>query len=151
MDERPSELHDELHDKLRPHLDGRRPWHIVESYRLFGDEDAVCRPVFQDWLEEVPTPLVELALVETLVVAWATVPMPRGRMFVERARRWLGRWLEGQQSIRIQPSQFRAVTGLDPLPVVRAVERARLARSRRPAVPHVTPSPESFGFGATGD
>lgn len=137
-------------DDLQDYFDRRRPWHIVDSYRLFGDEGDDCRRELQVWLEAVPPALVELALVETLVAAWRTVPLPRGRRFLQRAQGWLEEWQAGQRSIHIQPSQFRAVTGLDPEPVARAVARARLARSQRPAFPQTNPGLDGSGFGGPG-
>ncbi|MCG9886460.1 MAG: hypothetical protein MH825_12995 [Cyanobacteria bacterium] len=140
---------DDLQD-YQAYFDRRRPWHIVDSYRLFGEEGDDCRPLLQAWLETMPPPLVELALVETLVAAWRTLPLPRGRVFVRQAQDWLEDWLAGRRVISIQPGQFRAVTGLDPEPVTRAVARARLARSQRPAFPQTNPGLDGSGFGGPG-
>jgi hypothetical protein len=140
---------DDLQD-YQAHFDRRRPWHIVDSYRLFGEEGDDCRPLLEAWLGATVPALVELALVETLVAAWRTVPMPRGRVFVRQAQGWLEDWLAGRRVISIQPGQFRMVTGLDPGPVTRAVAIARLARSRGLAFPQASPDLDGSGFGGPG-
>ena len=71
-----------------------------------------------DLLNQYPSGLVELALVETLVKSWLTVPMQRGVAFLSVAHEQLKQWQTEKEtsesvSLSLSPSQFSQITGLD--------------------------------------
>lgn len=72
-------------------------------------------------LQHYPAAALELALVEILTETWAMVPLPRGTLFLGRVRDRLQAWKATQIEIRVTPSQFQQITGLDPEPVFSAM------------------------------
>ena len=91
--------------------------HIVSTYQLAGEDALVFNRALDDWLGVYVAPLIELALVETLVDGWLTVPMPRGLKFLHRLQERLLNW-ESQPIIStLTPAQFHQITGLDPAPI----------------------------------
>lgn len=96
----------------------QRVKHIVDSYHLQGDEMALFEGYLDELMELFPMPAVELALVETLLKNWLTIPMPRGEVFLEEAHELLKQW---KASMRVETTvsmeQFKQITGLDPAPV----------------------------------
>ncbi|MBT9316554.1 hypothetical protein [Leptothoe spongobia] len=69
----------------------QRVQHIVDSYRLDGDDDKFAACLSQ-LLDVYPQSLIELALTESIVKGWSEVPMQRGMPFLqgvhERLRLW---------------------------------------------------------------
>lgn len=69
-------------------------------------------------LAQYPSGLIELALVETLIKNWLTIPMQKGVAFLSSAHERLKQWQIEQQnsdslSVNLTPSQFSQITGLD--------------------------------------
>ncbi len=104
----------------------QRVKYIISSYRL----DEANSQKFDDYLEMLmthyPSPLIELALVETLLNNWLQVPMKRGYEFLIQAHEQLQTWeqyaliqTETAPSIAstITPEQFQQITNLDPSPI----------------------------------
>jgi hypothetical protein len=125
---------------IREQLNRQRVKHIVSSYQLDGcafSEDH--RPEnsceescggsheghhdhrFDSYLEELlqhyPHALIELALVETLMDQWLTVPLLRGIEFLAQTHHKLQNWQHQPIVSTITPEQFQQIVGLDPSPI----------------------------------
>lgn len=107
-------------------LKRQRIKHIVSSYQLDGDETEAFDRALELLLNHYPLPLIELALVETLVDGWLHVPLLRGCKFLDKAHEQLQAWenqtlqpdLVAPSCISsISPEQFQQITGLDPSPI----------------------------------
>jgi hypothetical protein len=106
-------------------LKQQRVKHIVSSYQLDGTETEDFEQYLADLLHTYPAPLIELALVETLVDYWVRLPKVRGCDFLAIAHDYLQDWDDLTQPFAqntpiastIAPEQFRWITGLDPTPV----------------------------------
>lgn len=102
----------EIGEQLRQ----QRVKHIVNSYQLNGT-DAQFHENLALLLEQYPSPLIELALVEILVNYWWQVPMPRGSLFLTRVHEQLAAWQSQPIISTISPEQYQQITGLDPTPI----------------------------------
>ena len=107
----------------------QRIQHIIDSYTLKGDEVAAFEKHLAELLAQYPHGLVELALVETLVKGWLTIPMERGVAFLTKAHNWLKQWQQAQSeqqsySLSLTPSQFSQITGLDAQFAFDAIDQA---------------------------
>jgi len=103
--------------ELQERLDRQRVKHIVSSYQLNGNDVSRFDTYLESLLQCYPAPLIELALTETLVDHWASVPLVRGLDFLTQAHNKLKAW-ESQPIIStITPEQFQQITGLDPAPI----------------------------------
>lgn len=100
----------------------QRIQHIVTSYGLSGDEAAPFEAYLMDLMQVFPAPLIELAIVETLVQQWLRVPLLRGIEFLQKAHQVLTHWQSQPFHSRLTPTYFELVTGLDPTPLFRALE-----------------------------
>jgi len=103
--------------ELLEKLQQQRVKHIVSSYQLAGTQVDAFADCLQVMMQAFPTPLVELAIVETLVDHWLSVPLLRGVKFLEQTHRRLQAWEQQAIASTITPDQFQQVTGLDPTPV----------------------------------
>lgn len=113
--------------ELSAQLNWQRIKHIVSSYQLDGHDTEAFDRDLHLLLAHYPSPLVELALVETLVDGWLQVPLLRGCDFLATAYKLLQQWeeqafLQGdsltrQRASTISPNQFQQITGLDPTPI----------------------------------
>ncbi|HEY9617752.1 MAG TPA: hypothetical protein V6C64_12970 [Microcoleaceae cyanobacterium] len=103
----------EIGEQLRQ----QRVKHIVSSYQLGGTDEPAFHENLAKLLEQYPSPLIELALVETLVNGWWQVPMPRGCPFLSRVQEQLVAWQSQPIISTIAPEQFQQITGLDPAPI----------------------------------
>jgi hypothetical protein len=101
-------------------LSRQRVKHIVNSYQL---QHCEADPIddFEDYLEDLlqvyPSPLIELALVETLVDHWLAVPLVRGFQFLVQTHRKLKSWESQPIASTLTPEQFQQISGLDPSPI----------------------------------
>ncbi len=95
----------------------QRVKHIVSSYQLAGAQVDAFADCLQVMMQAFPTPLVELAIVETLVDHWLSVPLLRGVKFLEQTHWRLQAWEQQAIASTITPDQFQQITGLDPTPV----------------------------------
>jgi len=102
---------------LRAELNRQRVKHIVSSYQLDGDDSTQFYGLLDELLSHHPHPLIELAIVETLVDVWLTVPPVRGRPFLTQVQQKLRGWEDQPICSTLTPSQFQQVTGLDPSPI----------------------------------
>ncbi|MBW4470861.1 MAG: hypothetical protein KME45_10735 [Stenomitos rutilans HA7619-LM2] len=113
--------------ELGAQLSWQRVKHIVSSYQLDGHDTEVFEHDLQLLFAHYPSPLIELALVETLVDGWLQVPLLRGCEFLAKVYELLKQWeeqaLTGSDSVTrqrastIAPDQFQQITGLDPTPI----------------------------------
>ncbi|HEY9738160.1 MAG TPA: hypothetical protein V6D06_17835 [Trichocoleus sp.] len=100
----------------------QRIQHIVASYSLSGDESDLFEAYLIDLMQVFPAPLIELAIVETLVQQWLRVPLLRGPEFLRTAHEMLTDWQGQVFQSRLTPTYFELITGLDPAPIFKALE-----------------------------
>jgi hypothetical protein len=103
-------------------LSRQRVKHIVSSYQLGGDEATRFDGYLEDLLQSYPRPLIELALIETLVDAWLSIPLVRGVKFLSQAHDKLKTWENQPIVSTVTPAQFQQIAGLDPAPVFGSAE-----------------------------
>jgi hypothetical protein len=103
--------------EIREHLNRQRVKHIVSSYQLNGNETKKFDDYLEDLLQAYPSPLIELALVETLVDSWLSIPLPRGSQFLTQTHDKLKAWVNQLMISTLTPEQFQLISGLDPNPV----------------------------------
>lgn len=102
---------------MRQQVNQQRVRHIVTTYQLAGADSTAFNRALEKWMGIYVASLVELALVETLVDGWLTVPMPRGLHFLHRVQERLHHWENQPIVSTLTPEQFHQITGLDPVPV----------------------------------
>ncbi len=102
---------------LGEQLKRQRVKHIVSSYQLDGDDVEAFHLYLEELFAAYPAPLIELALVETLVDRWVHVPLLRGCEFLDLAHARLQNWQGSEMISAISPEEFREITGLDPSPI----------------------------------
>jgi hypothetical protein len=102
---------------LKDKISRQRVKYIVSSYQLEGRDRPQVDLLLKELLDHYPMPLIELALVETLVDQWLSVPPVRGMEFFSRAQKKLKTWETKPIISTITPAQFRQITALDPSPV----------------------------------
>ena len=108
---------------LEEQVSQQRVKHIVSSYQLDGDEAEQFTVYLSRLLKTYAPPLIELALAETLVASWLSLPMPRGMAFLQQVHARLHHWQTTQTIINtLRPDQFQQITGLDPTPVFGAFD-----------------------------
>lgn len=95
----------------------QRVKHIVSSYHLAGKEADQFGIYLEKLLDLYPLPLIELALIETLVDHWTSIPLVRGLDFLTQAHDRLKAWESQPIFSTITPDQFQQITGLDPSPI----------------------------------
>ncbi len=119
----------ELQQRISPqHVSQQRIRHIIDSYHLAGDDGIAFEHYLDRLLSQYPHGSIELALVETLIKSWLTIPMAKGLVFLRTAHSKLKQWqaakhqeAPSQPGIRtadsptpsFTPSQFAQITGLD--------------------------------------
>jgi hypothetical protein len=77
---------------LQEALRRQRVKYIVSSYQLDQPDQHQFDAVLELLLTEYPTPLIELAIAETLVANWLTVPLPKGCAFLSQTQDYLRVW-----------------------------------------------------------
>lgn len=136
------EPHQKTQQDLQQRISRQRIQHIVDSYMLAGDEPVASQTYLQDLLSQYPHGLIELALVDTLIKNWLTIPMPKGVPFLATAHEQIKQWqIEQQQStqtVNLTHSQFHQITGLDPNTAF-----AALSECQRQPAPTTTESTSS--------
>jgi hypothetical protein len=100
----------------------QRVKHIISSYKLDGDEINQFDAYLEELVQIYPRPLVELALVETLIDHWLSVPLLRGVAFLTQAHDKLKAWENQPIVSTITPEQFQQISGLDPTPIFGSAE-----------------------------
>lgn len=107
---------------IQEQISQQRVKHIVSSYQLAGNEMSQVEAYLTDLLRIYPSPLVELALIETLADGWLNVPLAKGVEFFTQAHDKLKTWESQPIVSTITPEQFHQITGLDPAPVFGSTE-----------------------------
>ncbi len=108
---------------LQDQISRQRVKHIIASYQLDGSEATQFETRLNELLNRYPHPLVELALIETLVNQWLRIPLTKGLAFLSQVQEQLQTW-EGQPIIStVTPQQFQSIAGLDPAPVFGSSDR----------------------------
>jgi hypothetical protein len=102
---------------LEKQVSQQRVKHIVSSYQLDGEQPEAFVKYLEELLQSYATPLIELALAETLVGNWLNLPMQRGIGFLQQAHDRLQQWETESIISTLTPEQFQQVTGLDPSPI----------------------------------
>ncbi len=125
--------------ELGVQLNWQRVKHIVSSYQLDGNDIEAFERDLHLLFAHYPSPLIELALVETLVDGWLQVPLLRGCKFLAKAYELLKQWekqafLQGDSLTRqcattISPDQFQQITGLDPAPIFGAIPTSQSSKT----------------------
>ncbi|HEY9881641.1 MAG TPA: hypothetical protein V6D29_24530 [Leptolyngbyaceae cyanobacterium] len=100
----------------------QRIQHIVACYSLMGDDPAPFEDYLADLMQVFPEPLIELAIVETLVQQWLRFPLMRGIEFLQTTHGMLQAWQGQPMQIRLTPLHFEMITGLDAAPIFKAME-----------------------------
>lgn len=95
----------------------QRMRHIVSSYHLDQGESPLCWAYLEDLLRSYPAPLIELALVETLVAHWLRLQYLRGLPFFQKTHQQLQTWEADPIVSTLTPGEFYGITGLDPQPI----------------------------------
>lgn len=123
----------EVSMEIWEHTSRQRVKHIVSSYHLDGSEANRFSTYLDELLQNYSLPLIELALTETLIDHWVSIPMVRGLSFLSQAHNKLKAWESQPIVTTITPGQFQQITGLDPSPIFGAPGLS-------PACPIVRPS-----------
>ncbi|MBD1860795.1 MULTISPECIES: hypothetical protein [Trichocoleus] len=117
-------------------LSHQRVKHIVNSYQLHLEPSDLIDD-FEDYLADLlrvyPAALIELALVETLVDNWLTVPLVRGFQFLLQAHQKLKTWEQQPIVSTITPEQFQQIAGLDPSPIFGPTRPTRMQPTVHPS------------------
>lgn len=108
--------------KIWEQLSRQRIKHIVNSYQLDGEENQRFEAYLNELLHIYPRPLIELALIETLIDHWIAVPLIRGIDFLTHVHDKLKHWENQPIVSTITPEQFHQIAGLDPTPVFGSTE-----------------------------
>lgn len=103
-------------------LSQQRVKHIVSSYDLSGTEGKQFDSYLEELFEIYPCPLIELALVETLIDHWLSVPLVRGIKFLTQTHNKLRSWETQPIVSTVTPEQFQQISGLDPTPIFGSAE-----------------------------
>ncbi len=88
----------------------QRVMHIVDSYRLDGDDTDAFADSLNKLLETYPQSLIELALTESIVKGWSEVPMPRGLPFIHDVHERLRSWQPDTETSSQRPNLFKSST-----------------------------------------
>jgi hypothetical protein len=107
---------------IREQLNRQRVKHIVSSYQLGGNEGNQFDLYLDELLQIYPCPLIELALVETLIDQWLATPLTRGIEFLAQTHGKLKNWEKQPIVSTITPEQFQQIVGLDPTPIFGTTE-----------------------------
>ncbi len=101
--------------EIQQRISQQRVRHIIDSYMLKGtvDETDAFDAYVNTLLSQYPQGLVELALVETLVKNWLTIPMEKGVAFLAATHDCIQQWQSAPEPVTVTPSQFSQITGLD--------------------------------------
>ncbi len=102
---------------LQQRISQQRVRHIIDSYCLTGEEASPFELYLSELLSQYPAGVIELALVETLIKSWLTIPMVKGLPFLTATHEKLKQWQQTQRQEpplpSLTPSQFTQITGLD--------------------------------------
>ncbi|MBD3882523.1 hypothetical protein IFO70_12200 [Phormidium tenue FACHB-886] len=108
--------------EIREQLSRQRVKHIISSYQLGGEEPHRFDLYLDELLQLYPRPLIELALIETLIDHWLSIPLLRGIEFLNQTHDKLKNWETQPIVSTITPEQFQQIAGLDPTPIFGSAE-----------------------------
>ena len=105
---------------IQAQIDRYRLQYIVDNYQLRGNDNIdAFEMALTELLDNYPTPIVELAIVETLVTGWLNVPMVRGCAFLHHVHEQLLLWHNYSIVSTLTTTQFQSITGLSPNPILK--------------------------------
>ena len=105
---------------IQAQIDRQRLQYIIDNYQLQGDDDSDSfGSALAELLENYPTPIVELAVVETIVSGWLNVPLVRGCVFLYQVHEQLLLWHNYSIVSTLTATQFQSITGLSPNPILK--------------------------------
>jgi hypothetical protein len=107
---------------LEERVSWQRVAYIVESYELAGDDGETFDTYLAELMERHALPIIELAFAESILDLWTVIPLPRGIKFLDHANQLLQEWADNGISSRLMPSDFKQITGLDPAPIIQAMQ-----------------------------
>ncbi|MEO1400205.1 MAG: hypothetical protein AAFV72_03010 [Cyanobacteria bacterium J06635_1] len=99
--------------EMQARISRQRVKHIVDSYRLEGEDTSAFNTYLASLLDESPSPLIELALVEAIANGWSIIPMPRGIDLLAQVHERLKQWQQQPVKSLVTPAEFEQITGLD--------------------------------------
>lgn len=100
---------------IQAEIDRQRLHYIINNYRLQGEDNTESfEAALAELLNNYPTPIVELAVVETLVAGWLNVPFVRGCAFLHQVHEQLSLWHNYSIASTLTTTQFQSITGLSP-------------------------------------
>ena len=108
---------------LEERVSWQRVAYIVESYELAGDDGETFDAYLAELMDRHALPIIELAFAESILDLWTVIPLPRGISFLDHAHQILQEWAENGVSSRLMPTDFQQITGLDPTPVIQALQK----------------------------
>lgn len=117
---------------IQDELSRQRVKHIISSYALQGTSKLQFEVYLNELLDMYQAPLIELALVETLVDCWASVPLVRGVEFLTHVHSKLRAWDDHPIVSTITAEQFSQIAGLDPAPIFGTGDRSPSRSIMRP-------------------
>lgn len=136
----------ETQPEVQQRIAQQRIQHIVDSYSLTGNQAEAFEAYLSNLLEQHPPGLIELALVQTLVKNWLSVPMKKGVPFLVIAQDQLNHWQLQSEDDRLAsaltPSQFEQITGLDPTVAFTALMQPTVQSTVQSTVPATGPATE---------
>ena len=108
---------------IQAQIDRQRLQHIIDNYQLQGSDDIdAFETALAELLENYPTPIVELAIVETIVNGWLNVPLVRGCAFLHQVHEQLLLWHNYSIVSTLTAIQFQSITGLSPNPILKSAQ-----------------------------
>lgn len=107
---------------LEERVSWQRVAYIVESYELAGDDGETFDAYLAELMERHALPIIELAFAESILDLWTVIPLPRGIKFLDHTSQLLQEWADNGISSRLMPSDFKQITGLDPAPIIQALQ-----------------------------
>jgi hypothetical protein len=107
---------------LEERVSWQRVAYIVESYELAGDDGETFDAYLAELTDRYALPIIELAFAESILDLWTVIPLPRGIEFLDHASQLLQEWDDNGVSCRLMPTDFKQITGLDPAPVLLALQ-----------------------------
>jgi hypothetical protein len=108
---------------LEERVSWQRVAYIVESYELAGNDGETFDAYLAELMDGHDLPIIELAFAESILDLWTVIPLPKGILFLDHVHQLLQEWSDNGVSSRLMPSDFQQITGLDPAPIIQALQR----------------------------
>ena len=94
---------------LQTRIQRQRIYHIIDSYNLRGNDSIEFNQRLEHLFADYETTAIELAIVDTLVEVWMTLPPVKGLDFIDKVKFRLTANLPAI----VSANHYRAITGLD--------------------------------------